>query len=490
MTVIIAGLALFFLTVALGNTRVDAGTLATIRQRGPGVLGLGIAVVVALGLRSGARGGPLAPESADVMYLLLAPIPRTTVLRAAAARQLRGVVLVPAIAGAVAGSVTAGRLGGDRAEWIAAGAVAGALVALTAWGAALIASGTRTSIRRANVLAVALIAWSALDVVAERGTAPTAQLARVALLPLTSSWLVGLGAGIALVVATIGFTRAGNVALEPLRRRARLVGELRYAATLQDMRSVIVLHRELAQELPRSRPWWQPRARATGAGRSGPCWHRDWRGLARWPVGRVVRVLLLMAAGGLACVGVWHGTDALIVVAGVAVFVAGIDAVEGLAQETDHPVRRAAVPDPLGRSDPQPSPRAHLPARGFRGGRRAGVRPRRGPTRRPSRWRGSCSLPAALAGAAGAAVSIVLGAPSPTMFLEFGFPEFSTLWLILRQVLAPLVVVGAFMPVAVAHDAWASGDSASAAALTATVLPMAFIATASIWLRSRRKVTA
>ncbi len=62
-------------------------------------------------------------------------------------------------------------------------------------------------------------------------------------------------------------------------------------------------------------------------------------------------------------------------------------------------------------------------------------------------------LPAALAGAAGAATSVVLGAPTPTMFLDFGFPEFATLWLIARQVLAPLVVVAAFVPVAVAHDA-------------------------------------
>jgi hypothetical protein len=96
ITAIIAGLALFYLTVALGRAQVGAGTLATIQGRGAGVIGLGIAVVIALALRSGARGGPLAPEPADVMYLLLAPVSRAAVLRGAAMRQLRGVVLVPA----------------------------------------------------------------------------------------------------------------------------------------------------------------------------------------------------------------------------------------------------------------------------------------------------------------------------------------------------------------------------------------------------------
>ena len=81
ITAIIAGLALFYLTIALGSATVGADTLATIQDRGAGVIGLGIAIVVALGLRSGARGGPLAPEPADVMYLLLAPVSRASVLR-------------------------------------------------------------------------------------------------------------------------------------------------------------------------------------------------------------------------------------------------------------------------------------------------------------------------------------------------------------------------------------------------------------------------
>ncbi len=264
VTVIIAALALFYLTVTLGNTTVDAGTITTIRERAPGVLGLGIAAIVALGLRSGAHGGPLAPEPADVMYLLLAPIPRATVLRAAAARQLRGVVLVPAIAGGVAGSVTAGRLGGDRAGWIAAGVAAGALVALTAWA--------RPSSRRAPRCPCDAPTRSRCSSSRGRSSTwpPVVAPHRPRSLPGSRSFRSPGHGSHSWAVGSRWSSRpsdsraAGNVALEPLGRRARLVSELRFAATLQDMRSVIVLHRELAQELPRSRPWWQARA-ATAA---------------------------------------------------------------------------------------------------------------------------------------------------------------------------------------------------------------------------------
>jgi hypothetical protein len=482
ITAIIAGLALFYLTVALGRAQVGAGTLATIQGRGAGIIGLGIAVVIALALRSGARGGPLAPEPADVMYLLLAPVSRAAVLRGAAMRQLRGVVLVPAIGGAVAGSVAADRLGGTRAEWIAAGAAFGVLVALTAWGAALVASGTRMDVRRANVVAAVVVGWSVLDVAATRATAPTAQLGRVALLPLTASAWAAVGLLVAVAAAGAGLALVGGVSLEALRRRARLVGELRFAATLQDMRSVIVLHRELAQELPRSRPWWNARS-----DRGGPCWQRDWRGLARWPAGRALRVVILAAVAGLACVGMWNGTEGFVVIAGVAVFIAGIDAVEGLAQETDHPVRPAQYPLPWGDLvlAHLVAPACLLALTGIVGlvvfGLVAG-------TATAFTVAAIVLLPAALAGATGAATSVVLGAPTPTLFLDFGFPEFATLWLILRQVLAPAVVVAAFVPVVVAHDALTSGDSPSGAAMSAILLPLVFIGAASIFLRSRKSV--
>jgi hypothetical protein len=90
-----------------------------------------------------------------------------------------------------------------------------------------------------------------------------------------------------------------------------------------------------------------------------------------------------------------------------------------------------------------------------------------------------------------AALSVVLGAPSPTLFLEFGFPELSTLWLIVRQVLAPLVVVAAFAPAAFAADAARTHDSSPVGLAAVTiVIPLIFLSTALAWLRSRKAVNA
>jgi Family of unknown function (DUF6297) len=484
ITVVIAGLALFYASLALGGDRVDAATLSTIVDRGPGVLGLGVAVLVGLGLRSGARGGPLAPEAADVTYLLLAPIPRGPVLRSAAVRQLRGVVLAPAIGGALAGSIAAGRLGGSRPEWIVAGAAFGALVAVALWSAALVASGGRLDARRANAIAALLVIWSVIDVVADSATSPTAQLGRVALLPLDRSWLALIGVVLALALAGAGLVLIANVSLEPLRRRARLVSELRFAATLQDMRSVIVLHRELAQELPRAQPWWNPRGRDRGS----PCWERDWRGLARWPAARVARVLVFSAVAGLACAGIWNGTDAFVLLAGVAVFLAAIDAVEGLAQEADHPDRSNLLPMRGGDLilAHVVAPACLLAVVGLIGAAVFGGT--------SGTWAALLValivlVPVALLGAVAAATSVVIGAPPPTMFLDFGFPEFMTVWLVLRQTIAPLLVTAAFVPVALAHDAWERGSSPSGAAVTGSIIPLSFAAVASMWLRSRRTVS-
>src|SRR5581483_5391666 len=136
--------------------------------------------------------------------------------------------------------------------------------------------------------------------------------------------------------------RIGDSSVEAAERRARLVGELRFAATLQDVRTVIVLHRQLAQQLPRSRPWFGSGER--GGRRSQPvtglraCWRRDWQGVARWPGNRLLRQLVLGLLAGTALAAAWNGTPALVLAAGIALFLAGLDATEGLAQETDHPI--------------------------------------------------------------------------------------------------------------------------------------------------------
>ena len=497
LTVLLTGVALFYLTVAFDGTKATPSTVTDVTHQGIGILGLAVALLVLLGLRSGSRGGPLAPDAADITYLLLAPIPRAEVLRASAFRQLRGVVLVPALAGAVAGSVASGTFGGERVEWMAAGAAFAVLTALAVWGAALVVSGTRTGARPANAIGAVLVAWAALDVALGTATSPTAQLGRVAVLPLTTSLLAGVGALGALGVVAVALAVAGGVSLEALRRRAHLLGELRFAATLQDMRSVIVVQRELAQDLPRSRPWWtvgSGRAGRAGRAESGrrggtnrACWQRDWRGIARWPVSRFVRVVVLAAAAGVATAGVWHGTYAFVVLAGVLVYLVGIDAAEGLAQESDHAVRPQQYPvrwPDLVQSHLF-APATLLVVLGVFG--------------LVACWLVSGStdalavgaiilVPVAIAGTVGAALSVVLGAPPPTLFLDIGFPEFTTLFLIIRQTIAPLVVIAAFVPAAFAYHAATQGKPAAGSAFVALLVPLVVLAAAHSYLRSRKAV--
>jgi hypothetical protein len=58
----------------------------------------------------------------------------------------------------------------------------------------------------------------------------------------------------------------------------------------------------------------------------------------------VARVTALAAIAGAASWAAWRGTTPLVVVAGCALLLAALDAIEPLAQEVDHPTRRSLLP--------------------------------------------------------------------------------------------------------------------------------------------------
>src|SRR5690606_5620745 len=97
--------------------------------------------------------------------------------------------------------------------------------------------------------------------------------------------LVPVFLGIA--VLAVGFGLLGRASLEAAERRSSLVGQLRFAATMQDLRTVVVLRRQLAMELPRLRPWVRLRVRGTGR---LPVFTRGVRGVLRWPAARLARM--------------------------------------------------------------------------------------------------------------------------------------------------------------------------------------------------------
>jgi hypothetical protein len=202
---------------------------------------------------------------------------------------------------------------------------------------------------------------------------------------------------------------------------------------------------------------------------------------------RVARAIACAVVVALAGVGLWHGVDAFVLLAGGALFLLGVDAVEGLAQETDHPERPEQYPLFWG-----DLVLAHLlaPATVLFGFATATALAVGGVT-------GSADalalatitiVPATLAGVAGAALSVVMGAPPPTLYLDIGFPELTTLWLVLRQVLGPLLVVAAFVPLAVGDNAWADGRPAAGTTLAFAFIPLVLAVAASLWMRSRAAV--
>src|SRR3954462_6673383 len=209
-----AGAAIFYLSPLFGTGDAAPSTVREAMARGPALVGVCISVLLLIGLRSGARGGPLAPEPADVGLVLLAPLRRPTALRSAAFRQVRGVVWAGMVVGLVGGTIAFRRLSGSAGAWLAVGIGVGVVAALAAWGAALIASGTRLHMRVATAIGMALVAWAAYDVATSATTSPATQLGRVALWPIEWSAAGLIGIALALGVAAGGLVVVGGVSIE------------------------------------------------------------------------------------------------------------------------------------------------------------------------------------------------------------------------------------------------------------------------------------
>lgn len=363
LVALVAVFALAFLAGALHEVPADPGSVESIRADAPAIIGIAVAVLVLAGLRAGARGGPLAIEAAEVRYTLLAPISRRTALRPAALAQLRTATLFGALFGAVVGNFVFRRFPGSALEWIGSLAAFGALVPFAVLGGALVASGRRLRLGVATAGGLVLVAWAALDLALGWNSSPATMLGDLATLPLqhgADAWLAAVGAALVLALLAAGLLGIGGLGLEAAQRRAQLVAEMRFSASVQDLRSVILLRRQLASERPRRKPWLRLRIGAgvrtssrmanesANGGRgfafANPVWRRDWQSFLRWPVVRVVRVVLIaIAAGGLA-VGGFDLTPVLFALPGPLLFIAALDLIEPLAQESDHPTRRLMLP--------------------------------------------------------------------------------------------------------------------------------------------------
>ena len=501
--------AVLLLSSWIGGERLGPLRTAQVLHDGPDIVGVGVALAILIGLRSGARGGPLAIEPADARHVLLAPIDRALALRSPALHQLRFAAFVAVVVGGIGGQLAVRRLGDEPVLWILSGAAFTLTTLGLAYGAALIAGGRRLSIAVANVVGVALLAWAVADAVDPLHInihySPTGLVGTIPFWPLEFEPLALIATVLAIVFVLLGVTGLGGLSLEAAERRTRLVGQLKFAATLQDLRTVMVLRRQLAMELPRTKPWIRER----GSGRL-PVWHRGMRGVLRWPAARVVRLIGFGVVAGICLRGVANGTIPLVIVAGLALYLAALDGVESMAQEADHPGRNEAIPRPIGDLlvrhlgvgalvmtlvalvgagvgvAVEPSLRHH---QGL-AHRAAGV----GGAGEPSRGAlagATIAVPAAaLAASGGAALSVLQGIQEPSATWDLIPPEVAGMRSAFRIAGPPVLAVIGCLPVALARSALENGGDPFGAATTGAIIALIFTALAAGWIHQREQIKA
>jgi hypothetical protein len=350
---------------AIGD-EVDTVELLT---RGPSVIGLLVVAAFALGVRSGADGGPVSVEVADVRHVLLAPIARRTVMLRPVAQRLRAAAFAMALAGGVLGQLIATEVEGSRTAWAAACAAFGAIVGVTFVGTAVLAHTLRVPRWLASALAVGAVAWQAAvawgiwndSTTGLARVAPGNLAGRLALWGISQRPIDVVAIVAAVVLAAAALWLGGRLRVEALARRGELVSQLRFAATVQDLRTVVQLRRQLRSEVLRSRPWGQRRTPSRPAPGAGPrgrrpatmpapavrptaVWRRDGRSLRRLPASRLIRIALLAALGGVGAALTVAASPLFGLLLLGALFFAGLESLEPLSQEIDRPDLTDGIP--------------------------------------------------------------------------------------------------------------------------------------------------
>ena len=336
------GGAVLWISASIHDSTAAADTVTRIAAGAPGWLGLVVAVSLLLGLRGGSHGGPVSLEAADVTHVMLAPVARRLVLRRPAVQRLRSALFASSLTGAVVGQLAGRRLPGSLLAWAAAGALFGAVVACLWIGSALLTHALR--VPRAAATSMGLVVVIAQSVAVWRGvTGPTSAAGSLGLWGWRQNGADALWIAAAVGVAATGLGLLERLSLEALARRSALVAQLKFAVTMQDLRTVVLLRRQLNQEQLRSRPWFRlgpVRRRTLG----GALWRRGWQGLLRYPLTRLLRMAALAAAMGLLEALAVRGTTPAVVGTAVLGFVLGMEAMEPLSQEVDQADRADALP--------------------------------------------------------------------------------------------------------------------------------------------------
>ena len=482
-------LAVLVLTVfasgLVGDQRLTPAQAASVADKGPIWAGLIMAVALFIGVRSGVRSGPLALEAGDVHHLLLGPLDRSSILRVPAVSMIAYGAAGATAVGALSGELLSQRLPGSSVAWLASGALFGLTTAVLGLGAAMLTASRRLRRPIPELLAVALLAWSVADLFGVTPTAPLTHLGRILFWPIHfEAWpLGGVAATVAITVA--GVALVGGLSVEAARRRTQLVGQLRFAVTQQDLRSVLLLRRQLAAERPRNRSLIRHLPQAMG--RRLPVFTRDLQSLLRWPTVRIVRVVVLLVGAALALRATYAGTTPLILVAGILTFVAALDATEPLAQEVDHPTLLASYPKPAGTVLVQ-----HLAAPVllmlFVGAIALGVAYAVDPNPDVLTIGVITLISGSAAAVAGASVSVVSEVVLNQAETAVFSPEVAGPSVVIRTLWPPAIAMIGLLPVLLAQRAMRAGHDITGPAVTMAVFALSLSGLVFLWVRYRAEI--
>ena len=361
--------------------------------------------------------------------------------------------------------------------WSASAALAGAAVGAAFVAVAVFAHVARLPRWAATAMAIAVLAAQA-GAAADWWPGPGDPIGSLALWAMRRHPADVIGIAVIVVLAAIAVIVAGRLRTEPLVRRADLVAQLHFAVTMQDLRTVMLLRRQLRGEQPRTEPWLHLRHRGR-LHASAAVWRRGWRGLLRYPLARLTRMTALAIGAGLGAVAVLRGTSPAVVGVGIALYLLGLDGVEPLAQEVDHPDHTDGIPRPRGWVMARHTWAPAIALIPF-----AAIAAAIVVIARPPEWSLAAALlvPITLGGACGAVVSIVRDAPDPiaTATASAVPPEFAGFTNTMRLLWPVAVSTLAALPLLVLREQPGGGTAARSA--TAVVI----LGAAVVWWVRRR----
>jgi hypothetical protein len=481
LVALFGGGTVLWISSSISDTTVSDQAVADIARNGPALIGLITALTFLAALRSGAQGGPLALEAPDVAYVMLSPVDRTRALLRPVTQRARSAASLAATFGAIVGQLAGRRLPGTPIAWAASGAAFGITTALLWAGTALIAHAIRLPLWIATSLGLAGVAWQSAAL-AWHVPGPANLDGSLAMWGWRQHPLDLAAPLLAITVIIVGVALLQQTSLDALARRSSLVAQLRFAVTMQDLRTVILLRRQLNQEQTRGIPWL-----AVPRWITHPIPRRGIASVARFPLTRLVRMAAFAAMAGVFQAMVLRGTTPALIGTALMLFVLGLEVMEPLSQEVDQPDRTDSLPIERGellvRHLLAPAV-ALVPFAAIAAASAVAVLG----TSRAIAPAAILAIPTVLAGCAGGVVSIVRDAPDPTKGATaqaFVPPEMAGISSAMRVGLPILVSALAASTVLLVRHAERLGTSTVGAALRGAIGAALLTCLIGYWVRRR-----